>query len=309
MMAGSSPHTEEQTQPDRESASLQTNRPRLAEYVKVIIVTILVAFFLKIFVIEAYRIPTGSMENTLLVGDFLVVNKLAYGFRTPSRVPFTNVAMPTLRLPIFGSVHRGDVVVFEYPGPYDEQRPAKQVNYVKRCIGLPGDTVRIVHGSVVVDGVSLILPPHAKPLDDREVFNSTQRMTLFPPGMSYTQSDYGPVIVPQQGDTVRLDANSISLWKVLIEREKHTVLVDGARQVYIDGEKTDHYVVERSYYFMLGDNRDNSLDSRYWGFVPDDNIVGEALLVYWSWEADSTARSVMAKSGRIRWSRIGTVIR
>src|SRR5512135_3753000 len=104
-------HTEEHGLPEHASEKPGSDAPRALEYVKVIVVTVLVALFLKTFVVEAYRIPTGSMENTLLVGDFLIVNKLAYGFRTPSRVPLTNVAMPTLRIPTGGRVHRGDVVV------------------------------------------------------------------------------------------------------------------------------------------------------------------------------------------------------
>ena len=309
MMADSSPHTGEHHEPGLESTVGQVQGPRYREYIKVIIATVLVALFLKTFVVEAYRIPTGSMENTLLVGDFLIVNKLAYGFRTPSRVPFTNAAMPTVRLPVCGHVHRGDVVVFVFPGPYDETRPLDEVNYVKRCIGLPGDTVCIIHGIVMVNGISLALPEHAKLTDGYSAFRESRRATTFPPGTSYTQFNYGPIVVPRRGDTIDLEGNAIVRWKILIEREGHSVLVDESHHVFIDGFKSDRYVIRRNYYFMLGDNRDNSLDSRYWGFVPEDNTVGEALFVYWSWKADSGARSALTPSSGIRWNRIGTVVR
>jgi signal peptidase I len=308
-MAENDGHTEEQVQLEQSSDIPPKGGARPLDYVKVIVVTVLVALVLKTFVVEAYRIPTGSMENTLLVGDFLIVNKLAYGFRTPSRVPLTNMAMPTVKIPLWGRVHRGDVVVFEYPGSIDEVRPPKAVNYVKRCIGLPGDTVRIVHGKVIVNDSTLQLPPFAKPVDASGFFIGSRSTTTFPPGTSFTQFDYGPIVVPKRGDTIDLYGGSIARWKMLIEREGHSVMVDEERNVFIDGRQTDQYVVGRNYYFMLGDNRDNSLDSRYWGYVPESNIVGEALLVYWSWNAEPSAGSAIAKSSNIRWNRIGTIIR
>ena len=308
-MAESSTHTGEQVPPEPESPALRSSKTHYLEFVKVIGVTVLTAFLLKTFAVEAYRIPTGSMENTLLVGDFLLVNKLAYGFRTPSHVPFTNVAMPILRLPVFGQVRRGDVVVFEYPGSYEEIRPLALVNYVKRCIGLPGDTIRILHGRVIVNGTTLNLPPYAKPVDEYEFFSGSRRATTFPPGLSFTQFNYGPLVVPRRGDSIHLDSNSVSRWKVFIEREGHSAVLNETGQVIIDGLVTHHYVVERNYYFMLGDNRDNSLDSRYWGFVSSDNIVGEALMIYWSWDTESSAGNLAAKSSSVRWNRIGTIIR
>jgi signal peptidase I len=308
-MAEKATHTEDQVQSEPESSIPRSRRSHYLEYVKVIVATILVALFLKVFVVEAYRIPSGSMENTLLVGDFLIVNKLAYGFRTPSRLPLTNMAMQTLKIPLWSHVRRGDVVVFEYPGSLDEVKPSRAVNYVKRCIGLPGDTVRIIHGKVFVDGSTIDLPALAKPVGEYEFSTGSRRTTPFPPGSSYTQFDFGPLVVPKRNDIIDLDGASILRWKLLIEREGHAVLVDEGREVFIDGRKADHYTVERNYYFMLGDNRDNSLDSRYWGFVPENNIVGEALLVYWSWNAESSAAISMAKSSNIRWNRIGTIIR
>ena len=287
----------------------QDVKHRVREYIKVIVITVLIAALLKTFVVEAYRIPSGSMENTLLVGDYLIVNKLAYGFRTPGHIPFTSIPLASLRIPFFAHIDRGDVVVFEYPGPYSELRPATTVDYVKRSIGLPGDTVRIVHGTVLVNGRALGLPPFARPLTTGEVYYSSRRATTFPPGAEYTQFDYGPIVVPQRGDTLRLGADTIGRWKMLIEREGHSVLVDEEGKIYIDGYQNDRYVVSRDYYFMLGDNRDNSLDSRYWGFVPSDNVIGEALLVYWSWNGDSSRGAVVANAGNIRWGRIGTVIR
>jgi signal peptidase I len=305
MMTESDYNVEHETGPDRQAESLHSGSLHYVEYIKVVVVTLLIALFLKTFVIEAYRIPSGSMENTLLVGDFLIVNKLAYGFRTPSHVPLTNAAVPTLTLPVFHYVHRSDIVVFEYPGSLSQVRPTRTVNFVKRCVGLPGDTVQIVHGRVYVNGTPLDLPASAK----TGYWADAQRQVLFPPNSWYTQADYGPVIVPKRGDRIRLDSTTIDRWNVFIEREGHQVLCDEQRNVSIDGCLTDHYVVQRDYFFMLGDHRDDSLDSRYWGFVPDQNIVGEALLVYWSWDPSIAVGGLDAAINSIRWNRIGTLIR
>lgn len=308
-MEQDSTHTQEPAQEGHTSADESHSKYHYLEYVKVILVTILVALFLKTFVVEAYQIPSGSMENTLLVGDYLIVNKLAYGFRTPTHVPFTNLAMPSLTLPLFSHVHRGDVVVFEYPGPYNQIRPTRPVNYVKRCVGLPGDTVRITHGLVTVNGSAVDLPPCAKPVDEGDEYDTWQRTTPFPPGASFTQFNFGPLVVPSRGDTILLNTTSLPRWKIFIEREGHSISTDDTGHILVDGKVTDRYVVGRDYYFMLGDNRDNSLDSRFWGFVPEDNIVGEALLVYWSWNSDTAAQNVMANSSNVRWNRIGMIIR
>ncbi|HEY6953349.1 MAG TPA: signal peptidase I [Bacteroidota bacterium] len=295
--------------PDRALSGENVDNKGYAEYIKVIVVTLLIALVLKTFVVEAYRIPSASMENTLLVGDFLLVNKLAYGLRTPRYVPMTNVSVPTLTVPFFGSIHREDVVVFEYPGTIEEVKPLKAVNFVKRCVGLPGDTVRIVHGRVVVNGATVGLPQSAKPADGLRLWSGARRQTLFPPGLAYSEYDYGPIVVPKRGDSLHLDSDSFSRWKIFVEREGHRIHIDNDRRIFVDGKKTDTYVVERNYYFMLGDNRDDSLDSRYWGFVPDANVIGEAILVYWSWDPAIAVGTIMTKLGSIRWNRIGTIIR
>jgi signal peptidase I len=132
---------------------------------------------------------------------------------------------------------------------------------------------------------------------------------MYPPGSDFSEVNYGPLAIPRQGDTLRLNGNTVRRWQVFIEREGHTVSADDSQAVFIDGQRVDRYVVQKDYYFMMGDNRGNSLDSRFWGFVPEDNIVGEALLIYWSWDPEAAAGGLAAKLGSIRWSRIGSIIR
>jgi signal peptidase I len=280
----------------------------LIEYGKTIFFTLLAALLLKIFVIDAYRIPSTSMENTLQIGDFLLVNKLSYGIRTPRHIPLLAQTIPSCSFSLFQNIHRGDVVVFEYPGGRDEIKTSESVNYIKRCIGVPGDTVEIRSGLVYVNKTMTPFPQQGIPTDHPSGLSFRQPKEMFPQGATYTDVNYGPVIVPQQGDLIALDRATIDQWQVLIEREGHTVQ-PSADTILIDGSAALTYKVRQNYYFVLGDNRDNSLDSRYWGFVPDDYLIGEALLVYWSWDTEVPVTNLSEKLSTIRWKRIGTLIR
>lgn len=269
------------------------------EYAKTIIVTLLVALSVKAFVLEAFRIPSGSMENTLQVGDFLLVNKLAYGFRTPGRIPLTNIGLPSVTVP-WRDVRRGDVVVFEFPNSGMEV-PGEEVNFIKRCIGLPGDTVELKRGRVFINGRELLFSRTIKLDDGRGMVRPAT-------GGTFTEDDFGPVVVPRKGEIVSLSAGLAEAWRPFLEREGHVLEVrDG--DTFLDGRKVDSYIIERDYYFMLGDNRRNSLDSRFWGFVSEDHLIGEALMVYWSWDPEITFTRFISKVESIRWDRIGMFVR
>jgi signal peptidase I len=284
-------------------------RQRASSFLKTLLFTILVAFLLKLFVVEAFRIPSGSMENTLLVGDFLLVNKLSYGLKSPRYAPFTNLPVPSFTLPLFGSVHRGDVVVFEFPGKHIGELPSGPEYYIKRCIGLPGDTISIRSGYVTVNGREVLLPSHAK----SSIMTGMVQHDGAEDGRSLHETidgnNYGPTIVPKKGTMIRLTPSNITFWKTFVEREQHHVEVSSTGSIVIDQVETSDYVVGQDYYFMLGDNRGNSLDSRFWGFVPDDHIVGEALLLYWSWDSERPGEEPQSHSASIRWNRIGTLVR
>jgi len=280
---------------------------RTLSYAKALFFTFIVAFLLKTFVIEAFRIPSGSMENTLLIGDFLLVNKLAYGLKTPRYVPLTNLAIPSFSFPRFGTVRRGDVIVFEYPVKHSEADGEGPVYYIKRCIGIPGDTVSIRSGHVKVDSREVIPPTQAK---SSALDGTARRGYDLSAGASMDESgvDFGPTIVPKRGDVIPLTRATAPQWAGFIEREHHHVRIDLSGSTFIDGIAISKYTVEGNYYFVLGDNRGNSLDSRSWGFVPEENIVGEALMIYWSWDPGDPGGG-MIDAGKIRWSRIGSLIR
>lgn len=293
-------------QEQADARPVQTKVQAFLAHFKAIFITLLVALLLKTFVIEAFRIPSGSMENTLQIGDFILVSKLAYGLRTPQHLPLTNLRLSSVALPLFGSVDRGDVIVFAYPGDHAIEGE-EQVNYIKRCVGLPRDTVLLVRGTVVVNGKSLTLPPHAKAREENESWRWGAR--LIPGTQGYTEDDFGPVVVPFRGQTISLNSDTYDDWKAFIIREGHRIFCDEGGVVYVDGAAASTYQVEHDYYFVLGDNRHNSLDSRFWGFVPDQNLIGEALMVYWSWDPDIAVSDLTDKLSTVRWDRIGTLIR
>ena len=281
-------------------------KSKVLEYSKVVGFTVIVAIFLKFFVVEAYRIPTSSMEDTLFAGDFVLVNKFIYGARTPRYLPLTRIPLPTLGLPGLSLPTRGDVVVFE--SPVTKTNPADELtNYVKRCVALPGDTVLIESGNVSVSGRKQPVPSGAKREKRIPYPSGYVDARIYPRGAQFNADDYGPVVVPSAGMTVPLSSATIDTWRELIEREGHTVRVKNG-DVFVDDILSTEYTIGHDYYFMMGDNRRNSLDSRFWGFVPKELIIGKAMIIYWSWDQEKAREPFFSRLAAVHWDRIGTII-
>ncbi len=239
---------------ERRDALRRVNRRGLSwlwEWAKSFSTTVLVIIVVRTFLIDIFRIPSSSMEGTLLVGDILFVNKLAYG----AEVPLSTKRLPPMRAP-----EHGDVVVFKWP--LDHAKP-----FVKRLVGLPGDTIAMRAGRVLLNGVeqreqfTRRIPGAAEPV---AMEFEWLRRALLPeahasPGAHPTRNNWGPLVVPEHS------------------------------------------------YFVLGDNRDNSSDSRYWGFVSDSLLLGQPLLVYYSVVPDSVSHG--SWMSRVRWHRIGERVR
>ncbi len=379
------------------------------EWLDALIFALVAATFIRMFFIEAYTIPTGSMEKTLLVGDYLFVSKVAYGPRvpeTPVSFPLVHNVMPITggesyseiikndyrRLKGFSNVKRDDIVVFGFPhgdtvlkalpqddyyqlvrmndnnreytqkmyGPVIVRPNDKKDNYVKRCVAVAGDTLSVVNGNVVVNGVpqpefeglqstytvytngSAINPKILKEigLTPQEVYfdpslpgypdmtltkselakvkdlavvaEIRENIDVYPPdypdspillfpfteNFEWTRDNYGPIWVPAKGATVELTLENLPLYERIISAyEKNSLEVkDG--EIYINGEKSDSYTFKQDYYFMMGDNRHHSLDSRYWGFVPEDHIVGKPAMLWFSTDKYESFPS------NIRWNRL-----
>lgn len=210
-------------------STTKKNKSTLREYIEAFAIAILLALFIRTFVVQAFKIPSGSMLPTLQIGDHLLVSKFIYGIK----MPFSGATI----VPI-GSLERYDVVVFKYP-------MNRSVDYIKRVIGLPGDTVEIDNKQVIIDGKA-IEDPHAH-------FTSP---TILP---GSPRDNLSPVIVPEN--------------KV----------------------------------FVMGDNRDNSHDSRFWGFVDQKDILGKAFIIYWSWDIKEPLFS-LDRFSSVRWNRLADII-
>lgn len=221
-----------------------------AEWLKSLAIGFVLFLLIRITLVQTFTIISGSMENTLLVGDFLVISKAAYG----AVVPGTEV-----RLPGYSQPHRGDVVVFRHP--------VEQLDVVKRLVGMPGDTVSMSEGVLRINGIAQAEPyvrrqPSLPDGSDLEMLWQTRHVVGAANGGDYrpTRDNWGPLVVPEAS------------------------------------------------YFMLGDNRDESRDSRYWGFVPYSHLKGRALFLYFSWARESPVGRPYAVP-HVRWSRIGDRIR
>ena len=286
----------------------ERKREPIRDFLKDLVFVLVAFFFLNSFVVASFEVPTGSMENEIMTGDFLFVNKFIYGGTTPRTIPFTNVRLPWFRVPAFRSVEQGDVIVFEWPGYRDETQSAEFTFYLKRCVAMSGDTVQVRDRVLYINGRPAPRPRNMK-------FNTyTMRPAgeadprIFPPGSDYNEDNWGPEVVPAKGDVIQVTPENIERWRTFIGREGHSVHVGPGGTVLIDGKASATYAVERNYYFGMGDNRDNSLDSRFWGYIPEENIVGTPMIVYWSWNPDIPLYDVFGKLGSIRLGRVGTII-
>ncbi|QZE13258.1 signal peptidase I [Halosquirtibacter laminarini] len=372
------------------------------EWVDGIIFAVIAATFLRAFFIEAYTIPTSSMEKSMLVGDYLFVSKVSYGPKVPNTpiafplvhhtLPFTKstpafseaVQWPYHRLKGFGNVNRNDVVVFNYPEGdtvaskmqnqsyyqlvraygWKEVNTNKRVfgdilhrpvdkceNYIKRCIATPGDSLQIIHGvayingkqqdrvenlqyeyqlrtdgsrinpkvldkigvapdDIATNGVIYQMPLTSEMVDKLHKYKGIQSIvkyeatkpttSVFPFDEKYqwNEDNYGPIYIPKKGATVSLNLSNLSLYSRLIDvyEDNDLVVKDGI--IYINGHVVDRYTFKMNYYWMMGDNRHNSADSRYWGFVPEDHIVGKAVFVWFSVD------KFKSFPDNIRWSRL-----
>jgi signal peptidase I len=260
------------------------------------------------FVLASFEVPTGSMENEIMTGDFLLVNKFVFGGTTPRTIPFTNIRIPAFKLPAPWSIDRGDVIVFIFPGNRDEIQPADFAYYLKRCIALGGDTLHIINRVVYVNGKPIPIPRNVK-------FNSPMvkpagypDSRIFPKGAPFNEDNYGPIVIPKKGDVIILSPDNFDRWDTFILREGHEISLANAK-VIIDGKEQSRYTVQRDYAFGMGDNRDNSLDSRFWGFIPKESIVGTPLIVYWSWDPDWSLFDFAGKTATVRWNRFGTLVK
>lgn len=369
----------------------RSNEPvnKTADTISSLLFAIVVATFVHTYFIQPFTIPTSSLEKSLLVGDFLFVSKVNYGARTPmttvalpmvhDTIPLTKKKsyltwpeLPYFRLPGFQNIERNDIVVFNWPidtvykfrdqsGLRVDKPIDKKSNYVKRCVGVPGDQLEIKDGIIFVNGKELILPERARPqfsykialdgktpidfeylLNDMDItdgagfMDAEKRDTLFiaaltatnaerlqhipgitgvqkiiskevEPGIfphinKWNRDNFGPIYIPQQGKTVPLNLETLPFYKAIItDYEKNILQVTGS-EIRINGKIATSYTFQQNYYWMMGDNRHNSEDSRYWGYVPENHVVGKPTFIWMSY--DSNGKGLK----KIRWDRLFTTV-
>ncbi|MHC1707651.1 MAG: S26 family signal peptidase [Bacteroidales bacterium] len=391
------------------------------EWADAIIFAVIAATIIRTFLIEAYTIPTSSMEKSLLVGDFLFVSKITYGPKipqTPIAFPFTHhtlpltkytksfvewIKLPFYRFPGFKTIHNNDVVVFNYPSgdtvvlerqnedyyqiirdaEYElksyfgdqyspgagrgavwqkfhvtSRPPDKRENYIKRCVGIPGDNLQIIDRQLYINGKpaenpenmqfiytiytdgSALNPKSLEKLDISEggqvdvgiyqfplseekaktmaTWANVKKVevqsrpagqmnpVIFPHdtlNYKWNEDNFGPVIIPQAGATVNLTLQNIALYQRIIDVYEYNDFRIRDGKIYINGAEATAYTFKQDYYWMMGDNRHNSADSRFWGFVPADHVVGSAVFVWLSVDKNKSF------ANKLRWHKMFRVIR
>lgn len=263
---------------------------------------IILAIVVRIFLLGAFRIPTSSMANTLLPGDFIIVNIAAYKIKTPNQIPVLGISIPSVNLFNLGEPELNDMIVFRFPSINNELAVYENSNLIKRIVALPGDTLQIVNRKIFINGNEITLPKtilysseNIKPAgeEDEEIYYG---------GSGWNSDNYGPVVIPAKGDTIKIDKSNLHIWKRLIvyEYEKKTVREEGS-VITINDKPVREYVIQKNQYFVIGDNFNNSRDSRYFGFINEDMILGKAMFIYLSIDQKKSGEGLF--SG-IRWGRI-----
>jgi signal peptidase I len=378
---------------EKKEETKQKPKSALREWWDAILFAVVAATLIRWLIMEAYTIPTPSMENSMLVGDFLFVSKFHYGTRTPrtplqiplthQKIWFTNipsyldwVQLPTYRLPGFTHVKRNDVVVFNVPGIAENNYPNMnsstwidypvdlKTNYIKRCVAVPGDVLELKDRQLFINGEAQPNPPEeqlsylvtskdeinernlekldidpddysfqGRPETNKVVYQmfltkaKVDELKTLPyitsvsedyrthegpdarifPGTKYTKwngDNYGPLTIPKEGMKIVINDSTLYTYGRTIKDYdlNKDVKIEGDKLI-IDGKEVVEYTFKQNYYFMMGDNRHNSLDSRYWGFVPEDHIVGKGFFIWLSINKHGNFLN------KIRWNRFFKLVK
>jgi len=338
------------------------------DWIKAIVIALLFIWFINTFIIQSYSVNSNNMEDSFFPGDYILVNKIKFGVRLPitilslpfieNKIPFTKtnsylewITLPYCRIFSFSNIKRNDILVIN--SPYEDDSPIdKKIKSVKRCIGLPNDTLLIINkkvfinnkmikfndnikykyrvitngeeipeeiikkynltmGGTISDGVydyfltpqitdSLLKQPFIKSVKLLRIYKYEDNYFTFPHNPLYGWNDdfFGPVIVPKKNSVVVLNKKNIDLYKRIIQKYENNSLEIKGDSILINNKLTKEYKFQYDYYFVMDDNRDNSFDSRQWGFLPEDHIIGSASFLWFSLNKSKNVKN------HVRWNRI-----
>jgi len=274
----------------------------LKKFIRLIFYLIILAIFLRAFILDAFRIPTSSMADTLYPGDFIIVNIAAYNLSTPRQIPILGLFIPSLNIFNTGKPEIHDLIVFKFPSINSGDAVYNNINFIKRIVALPGNTLQILNKKIYVNEKEINLPKTIRRSFENIKPTGKEDEGIFYGGTGWNSDNYGPVRIPAAGDTININTDNIDMWKRLIvyEYEEKVVRKEGS-VITIDGKPVRNYVVKKNHYFVIGDNFNNSRDSRYFGFVNEDMILGKAMFIYLSIDS---AKSESSFISNIRWKRI-----
>ena len=247
----------------------------------------------------------AEIRKDPLTGDYIIVNKVAYSLTTPKTLPLIGIKIPWLTIVHLSKPKRNDVIVFDYPGIFKKEDHYIHSRLIKRIIGLPGDTIQIINNKVYANNVKLKCSVNDL-IDTADAVNKDYYdKNILSFGNEWSKSNYGPVVIPYKGLKIDLNPKNIKYWKLLIDNELgEKVVREEGTVITIKDKPVKSYTIKDDYYFVLGDNRDNSVDSRYWGFVPSDFIIGKAELIYWSYNPYHNTTDFGSYLEAIRFKRI-----
>lgn len=272
----------------------------ILKYLFILFLGIVIAILLRVFVFAIYTIPTPSMEPAIISGDRVIVNKLVYGSRviTSKKTSKKDKYSSYIRIPGLNKITRNDIVVFNFPH-WESGDLCNNLFYVKRCVAIPKDTFYIEKGIYKVKGISDTLGCCLNQRRFYEISRDKIKKTVFdcfPYNELYNWNckQFGPLYLPAKGDTITLTFKNVYLYKKMIEYETEKKVSSLRNSVFLDDSIIDRYIFQKNYYFMAGDYVFDSRDSRYWGPLSEDHIVGKVVFIY---------KSVDPKTGKNRWGR------
>jgi len=223
------------------------------------------------------------MANTLLPGDFIIVNLAEYKIKTPNFFPILGFSIPSVNLLNTGEPKINDVVIFRFPNVYSGSDLYLSTNLVKRIVACPGDKLQIINKRIYVNGSEISLPENALRSSGNIKPEGKEDEGIFYKGSGWNNHNYGPIRIPAMGDTIHINPDNVHIWKKLIVFEYGEKVVREEGSVITIKEKPiRYYFVKKDHYFVIGDNYSNSRDSRHFGFISEDMIIGKTMFIYWS---------------------------